>query len=165
MRRFEKLPNPQGVGENQTATVDLPLGPTYNAIYISLLASNGTARTIDQMKTLIGDIRLIVNGDTRIEISATDLIAMGSLRCIFPNLGRAQSMAKMPQLMAQPPIWPLSRWKLIFWQVSELRALKCLRNNPSQPLLGHIFAFSGSVTAWPLSGKKKSQTFRAVPTT
>jgi len=55
MRRFEKLPNPQGVGENQTATVDLPLGPTYNAIYISLLASNGTARTIDQMKTLNGE--------------------------------------------------------------------------------------------------------------
>ncbi len=75
-RRIETLPTPQGVGSNQTATINLPIGPTYQTIFISFATVD---KTPVSMSTLlsgghVGDIRLVLNGDTRIEIGCSDLI-------------------------------------------------------------------------------------------
>lgn len=74
-RRLELMPTPQGLGSAQTATINLPIGPTYDTILINpTYSANGNGFTPAIMATFLKDIRLIVNGDTRIEIAAKDLI-------------------------------------------------------------------------------------------
>lgn len=77
-RRIEKLPTPQGIGVGQTATLNLPLGPTYHRFDLRLkaAASGGTAADVTAANwgNYIDDIRLIVDGDVRIEITAEQLV-------------------------------------------------------------------------------------------
>jgi hypothetical protein len=75
-RRLQKLPTPQGVGADQTATVRIPLGPTYDRFVLELKnATSGgdatvIAMTAARVASSIGEIRLIVDGDTKIRGSA-----------------------------------------------------------------------------------------------
>jgi len=77
-RRIEKLPTPQGIGVGQTATLNLPLGPTYHRFDLRLkaAATGSTAANVPAADwgDYIDDIRLIVDGDVRIEISAEQLV-------------------------------------------------------------------------------------------
>jgi len=76
MRRLERLPTPQGIGVNQTATLQLPLGPTYHRLMIRMKNATGDNIAIAGWRNFIGEIRLMVNGDTRIEIEAEDLVRL-----------------------------------------------------------------------------------------
>jgi len=77
-RRIERLPTPQGVSAGQTATLNIPLGATFHRIDLRLKASaaNGTPTDVTEAnwKNYIGDIRLMVNGNTQIEVTAEYLI-------------------------------------------------------------------------------------------
>lgn len=97
MNRFEKMPTPQGIGAGQTATVNLPLGPTYERLYIRVNV-DGTPRNIphEEWGDYIGEIRLMVNGDVRIEIDAADLAKLNAY-----NGSRADS-GVLPLFLAQP---------------------------------------------------------------
>lgn len=70
------LPTPQGIGAGQTATLNLPLGPTYDRIDIEMKTGGGagTDVAVADWGTNIDDIRLKVDGRTQIEISAADLV-------------------------------------------------------------------------------------------
>lgn len=72
-RRLEKLPTPQGIGQNQTATLTLPPGPTYHSLLIRAATAGGDL-TSAQFKDGFGDIRLIADGNTKIEASADYLV-------------------------------------------------------------------------------------------
>ena len=71
MLRLQKLPAPQGVAANETATLRIPLGPTYNALFLELYSGAGpTAVSAANMDAGISEIRLIVDGDVKIRGSA-----------------------------------------------------------------------------------------------
>lgn len=74
------LPNPTGVTAGQVATIELPLGPTYDAIHIHLTASIGADPVVnvavDNWGDYIGDMRLIVNGVNTLHIAAADWVAL-----------------------------------------------------------------------------------------
>lgn len=72
------LPTPQGIGAGQTATLNLPLGPTYDRIDIEMKTGAGAGTEVPSTAwgSNIDDIRLIVDGRTEIEIKAEDLVKM-----------------------------------------------------------------------------------------
>jgi hypothetical protein len=73
MRRIALLPTPQGIGAGQTATLNMALGPTYNRIDIRCNANiSGTATDLAfaNWPTVFGDIRIMVDGNTKIEATA-----------------------------------------------------------------------------------------------
>lgn len=83
------LPTPQGIGAGQTATLNLPLGPTYDRIDIEMKtgAGAGTDVATADWASNIEDIRLVVNGRTQIEISAADLVKMNQFYGLTPVAG------------------------------------------------------------------------------
>lgn len=100
MLRLEKLPTPQGVGAGQTATLNLPLGPTYQAFFIRMTVRNADNNVINvpasAFDDYIDDIRLMVNGDNRIEINAKDLMGLNEY------YGRPTQGGVLPLYLSQP---------------------------------------------------------------
>lgn len=82
MRRILKMPTPGSIQAGQTATVNIPLGPTYHRLYIEMTATNdGDAAALvapNEWPDYIGDLRLNVNGNTKIEVSAADLVKLNA---------------------------------------------------------------------------------------
>ena len=74
-RPIKRMPTPQGVGANQTASVNLPLGLTYERLMIDASAS-GVPIAVADWANQIDEIRLMVNGDARITIDAGDLVKL-----------------------------------------------------------------------------------------
>ncbi len=76
--RIERLPTPSGTGAGQTATLNLPIGPTYHRLDLRLKASalSGTAADVPAANwdDYIDDIRIVVNGDTKIEATALFMV-------------------------------------------------------------------------------------------
>lgn len=83
------LPTPQGIGAGQKATLNLPLGPTYDRIDIEMKTGTGegTDVPVDKWGDYIDDIQLVVNGKTQIEISAADLIKLNKFYRLTPVAG------------------------------------------------------------------------------
>lgn len=83
------LPTPQGIGAGQTATLNLPLGPTYDRIDIEMKTGGGagTEVTAANWASNIDDIRLIVDGRTEIEIKAADLVKLNQFYDLTPEDG------------------------------------------------------------------------------
>lgn len=96
MRRIEKMPTPQGTGVNQTATLNLPLGPTYHHLNIRCKTAAGADIPVASWGTYIGEIRLMVNGDTRIEIEAADLVKLNQY------YGQTLTAGVLPLFLSQP---------------------------------------------------------------
>lgn len=96
MRRIEKMPTPQGIGPDQTATLNLPLGPTYHRLNIRLQTGAGVDIAPNQWGTYVGEIRLMVNGDTRIEIDAGDLVKLNQFH------GQSLTAGVLPLFLSQP---------------------------------------------------------------
>lgn len=73
--RFEKMPAPGTLTAGQTATIQLPKGPTYHSLHIEMNV-DGTPRDVPiaSWGDYIDDIRVIVNGDIRIVWKASDLV-------------------------------------------------------------------------------------------
>lgn len=100
MRRIEKMPTPGTTSPGETATFNLPLGPTYHRLNIRLTAaaSGGTPALVPAADwgNYIGEIRLMVNGDTRIEIDAADLVKLNQYH------GQALDNGVLPLFLSQP---------------------------------------------------------------
>jgi hypothetical protein len=102
-RRLIKLPTPQGVGASQTATVRIPLGPTYDHLFLELMNSVSEFSPADvfpmtaaRMADSIGEIRLIVDGDTKIRGSAAFFLARAQL------YGQPFVAGSLPLFLASP---------------------------------------------------------------
>ena len=77
MDRIERLPAFQGIGAGNTATLNIPLGPTVHRFDIRCNADiSGTAKNLapDDWASVIGDIRINVDGNTKIETTAEYLV-------------------------------------------------------------------------------------------
>lgn len=74
-RPVKKMPTPLGIGPGQTASCQLPLGLTYERLYIRLDDASGPV-VISKFADFIDEIRLMVNGDARITITAADLVKL-----------------------------------------------------------------------------------------
>ena len=99
MRRIERLPTPQGIGPGQTATLNLPLGTTYNRFDIRCNAQIGGAAkdlAAADWGTVIGDIRLLVDGNTKIEATADYLVKRAQF------YGQTLEPGVLPIFLAQP---------------------------------------------------------------
>lgn len=83
------LPTPQGIGAGQTATLNLPLGPTYDRIDIEMKTGTGAGTEVAAADWVnnIDDIRLKVNGRTEIEIYAEDLVKLNTFYGLAPVAG------------------------------------------------------------------------------
>ena len=76
-RPLKKMPTPLGIGAGQTASVNLPLGLTYERLYIRMNV-DGVPRDVPAADwgTYIDEIRLMVDGDSKIQIDAADLVSL-----------------------------------------------------------------------------------------
>lgn len=77
-RTVKRMPTPLGIGAGQTASVNLPLGLTYERLYIRLNIQDGTAVDVAAADwgNYIDEIRLMVDGDSKIQITAADLVKL-----------------------------------------------------------------------------------------
>ncbi|MCE8508342.1 hypothetical protein KBY28_07745 [Ruegeria pomeroyi] len=78
-RIVRKLPTTQGVGAGQVATVQCPLGLTYERLYIYMnvdVAGTPTDVTHANWGNYLGEIRLMVDGDAKFTMNAADIAAM-----------------------------------------------------------------------------------------
>ncbi|MBI1220137.1 MAG: hypothetical protein GC186_16490 [Rhodobacteraceae bacterium] len=78
MQIYTKMPTPGSIGAGQTASTKLILGYTHNRIDIRCNAQIAAAPkdlAAADWTTVFGDIRIIVNGQTKIEIAAKDAVA------------------------------------------------------------------------------------------
>lgn len=76
-RTLKKMPTPLGIGAGQTASVNLPLGLTYERIYIRMNVG-GTPADVAAADwgDNIDEIRLMVDGEAKITITAADLVKL-----------------------------------------------------------------------------------------
>ena len=76
-RSIRKLPTPQGIGAGQTATCQVPIGLTYHNFGIRMNVG-GTPADVAKANwgSNIEEIRLNINGDSKIRINAEDLVAL-----------------------------------------------------------------------------------------
>jgi hypothetical protein len=77
-RPVKRMPTPLGVGAGQTAHCQLPLGLTYERLYIRANVDAAPKRDVPKADwgTYFDEIRLMVNGDARITITAADLVKL-----------------------------------------------------------------------------------------
>jgi len=78
MAFLRKMAALQGVAAGQTATGNLPLGATYDILYVYLnVEVSGTATDVphNEWGTYLGEIRLMVDGDAKYTMNAADLVA------------------------------------------------------------------------------------------
>ncbi len=74
-RAINKMPTPEGIGAGQTATCRLPLGYTYNRLLIRMADGVGDIAEA-AWGSNIGEIRVMVDGDAKIQIDAADLVSL-----------------------------------------------------------------------------------------
>lgn len=78
-RIIKELPSFQAVNGGQTAICNLPLGMTYHQILLRYQADEG-AGVVDATEAVFKDdlteIRLIVDGDTKVQLSGTELVGL-----------------------------------------------------------------------------------------
>lgn len=98
-RVLKKMPAPGSFAAGQTASVNLPLGLTYERFYIRCTADLGAGAVevpAASWGSVIGEIRLMVNGDARITIDAADLVKLNAF------YGEAGEDGVLPLFLSRP---------------------------------------------------------------
>lgn len=94
-RSLNKMATPEGIGAGQTATIKLPLGYTYNTLFIRMADGSGDIAEADWGDN-IDEIRLKVDGDDKIQIDAVDLVSLNKYYGISHDDG------VLPLFMSRP---------------------------------------------------------------
>ncbi|MHC8493639.1 major capsid protein P2 [Thalassospira sp. SM2505] len=98
-RISKKMPNGSGIGAGQTATFNLPLGVTYHQLLFRIRADLG-AGVVDVPKaslgTVLGEIRLYIDGQETIRVDAADLAA------ILTYKGQVVKDGALPLMFSDP---------------------------------------------------------------
>jgi hypothetical protein len=99
MRVIRKMQTPVGIGIGQTASVTLPRGMTYHRFYITARADFG-AGVVDvpeaRWNDLFSEIRLMVDGSTKIQLTGGDLVALNNF------YGYAHKTGVIPLFLSRP---------------------------------------------------------------
>jgi hypothetical protein len=77
-KNIVKLPNLNAVAAGQTATLDVPLGPTYHAIYL-IYKESGTLASEVNLKAGLNDYRVKINGKAQRTLSATQSLEINQI--------------------------------------------------------------------------------------
>ncbi len=79
-RQLALMPTPEGVGSSQTAVCRLPVGYTYHSLQIYVEADVSPAAAVPVPEAnwgnILDNIRVMVNGEAKIEIPAADLVSL-----------------------------------------------------------------------------------------
>lgn len=96
-RTLKKMPTPLGIGPGQTASVSLPLGLTYERLYIRMNV-DATPRDVPAAAwgTYIDEIRLMVDGESKIQITAADLVKLNQF------YGQSMASGVLPLFLSRP---------------------------------------------------------------
>lgn len=98
-RISKKMPNGSGIGAGQTATFNLPLGVTYHQLMFRIQADLGSG-VVDVPKaslgTVLGEIRLYIDGQETIRVDAADLAA------ILTYKGQTVKDGALPLMFSDP---------------------------------------------------------------
>ena len=94
-RALEKMPTPEGIGAGQTATCRLPIGYTYDALMIRMADGVGDIAE-SAWGSNIDEIRVMVNGDAKIQIDAADLVSLNKWK------GHTHADGVLPIFFGQP---------------------------------------------------------------
>lgn len=93
----KKMPTPLGIGAGQTASVQLPLGLTYERLYIEMNVDGSPQDVpVADWGSYIDEIRILVDGDTKIQITAADLVKLNKY------YGQAMKAGVLPLFLARP---------------------------------------------------------------
>lgn len=79
MRSVLKMPSPQGAAAGQTATINIPVGWTYHQLMIYMEEGDTAANTpvaVADWGSNINEIRVLINGDAKIRVTAADLVKL-----------------------------------------------------------------------------------------
>lgn len=80
-RSVKKMPAPGSFGAGQTAAINMPIGLTYERLYIRATADFGSGQVdvpTASWGTIFDEIRLMVDGDAKITIDAADLVKLNA---------------------------------------------------------------------------------------
>lgn len=100
-RPLKRMPTPLGVGAGQTASCNLPLGLTYERLYIRLNVDVATVATdvaLADWGTYINEIRVMVDGDAKIELTATALVALNA----YYDQTKSMTPGVLPLFLSRP---------------------------------------------------------------
>jgi hypothetical protein len=103
VKRITPLPAANAVAAGQTATLDIPVGPRYHVIWL-VIANAAT----EAFTSILGDIRLKVNGKVQRTMSAAQLDALNKLNgSIYGAIavdggGGAITETRLPIYLAEP---------------------------------------------------------------
>lgn len=98
-RSLKRMPTPQGIGAGQTATINLPLGLTYERLYITANVTSGGSDVdvpVSSWGQYFGELRLMVDGDSKIQIDAADLVKLNKY------YGQPMKAGTLPLFLSRP---------------------------------------------------------------
>ena len=75
-RAVQKLPSFNAVAPGSVASLNIPTTDTYSAIFVGIRHGSDTKMTVTNMKTLVEEIKLVLNGNVMWQISGADYVAM-----------------------------------------------------------------------------------------
>lgn len=76
-RAYNLMPTPEGIGAGQTATCRLPIGYTYDGLVVRMNEGAVPADVAEaDWGSKIDELRVMVNGDAKIQVSAADLVSL-----------------------------------------------------------------------------------------
>jgi len=102
-RALKKMPTPMGIGAGQTASVNLPIGLTYQRLYIRCNYNDGIIDVdvpVTDWGDVIEEIRLMVNGDAEITMDAADIAKLNNY------YGQSMVAGALPLFLGRP--WMLT---------------------------------------------------------
>ncbi|WP_085908074.1 major capsid protein P2 [Kiloniella majae] len=74
-RALQKLPSFNAVAPGSVASLNIPTTDTYSAIFVGIRHGSDTKMTVTNMKTLVEEIKLVLNGRVMWQITGADYIA------------------------------------------------------------------------------------------
>ncbi len=74
----KRMPTPLGVAPGATASVNLPIGLTYDRLIIRANSAVDTPMAVANWAANLGEIRLLVNGDSRLTVDAADMLKLNA---------------------------------------------------------------------------------------
>lgn len=88
VRRVQKMPTPAGIGAGQTASLTLPIGLTYHRLKIRMKVDvAGTPTDVADWNAVLGEVRLLVDGNETYQINAGDLAKLNAYYGHAPQPG------------------------------------------------------------------------------
>ena len=75
-RAHQKLPSFNAVAPGSVASLNIPTTDTYTAIYVGIRHGSNTKMTAVNMKTLIEEIKLVLNGNVMWQLSGGDYVSL-----------------------------------------------------------------------------------------